>query len=204
MPTSDEEYGVLRLHCEYFALPDQVLTDYERLIARDLLAQNELTITHTLIGPCYTLHPCAVSGTWSVHGPGTVTDAASSATLRLWLEAQGGAIGRYQVKGQSELASPGERWGVPTAMTMQVPGTLLGLTQARVPALVVSTISGGGISRGRARDLLQTHRLLKDGAYHLIVGTLDPRCLKRLEKHQGPKGQRALVLRLPFQDDHAR
>ena len=191
---------------EYFALPGRFLTGHEHAYAQDLHTLGELTVLDTLIGPVYTLDPEAacLPSPCSVKGPGTVTDAASLATLRLILEVQGAQIDRYQIRGQAQLAAPGERRGVPTGMTMQVPGTLFGLSRARVPSLALATISGGGISRLRARELLQTHRLLKDGDYHLIVGTLDPRRLGRLEKHQGPEGQRALVQWLPFQDDHAR
>lgn len=204
MPSSEEEQGVCHLIREYFALPAQLLTSYERVCVKDLLDQRELTVLDTLIGPTYTLNPEAcLPERWSVKGPDTVTDAASLAALRLVLEAQGGQIDRYQAKGRAPLAAPHERGGVPTAMTMQVPGTLFGLTRARVPCLAFATISKGGISRGRARALLQTHRLLKDGDYHLIIGTLDPGRFGRLEKYQGPDGQRALIQLLPFQDDHA-
>lgn len=206
MPTSDEEHGVYQLTREYYALPGRVFTAHELAYAQDLHTLGELTVLNTLIGPVYTLDPEAacLPGRWSVKGPGPVTDAASLATLRLILEAQGGHFDRYQISGQAQLAAPGERRGVPTGMTMQVPGTLFGLSRARVPCLAFSTISGGGISHARARELLQTHRLLKDGDYHLIIGTLDPGRFGRLEEFQGPDGQRALVQQLPFWDDHAR
>ena len=203
MPLSEDQNGLPRLLREYYAVQATLLTDYERACARDLLDQGELTLTDTMIGPAYTLNPVAcLPNPWSVKGGDTVTDAASLAALRLQLEALGGEIDRYQIKGQTRLAAPGERTGVPTAMTMRVPGTLFGLTQARVPCLALATISQGGITRRRATELLKTHPLLNDGDHHLIIGTLDPRRLGRLGQHRGPCEQRAHVQLLPFQGDH--
>ena len=203
MPLSEDQNGLPRHLREYYAVPETLLSDYERACARDLLARGELAIAETMIGPVYTLDPVAcLPDLWSVKGGDTVTDAASLAALRLQLEALGGRINRYQIAGQPRLAAPGERTGVPTAMTMWVPGTLFGLTHVRVPCLALATISKGGITRRRATELLKTHPLLSDGDYHLIIGTLDLKRLGHLEKHQGPCEQRAHVQLLPFQDDH--
>jgi hypothetical protein len=204
MPLSEDQNGLPRHLREYYAVPETLLSDYERACARDLLAQGELTVSHTMIGPVYTLDPVAcLPDPWSVKGGDTVTDAASLAALRLQLEALGGKIERYQIKGQARLAAPGERVGVPTAMTMWVPGTLFGLTHVRVPCLALATISRNGISRRRATELLKTHPLLHDGDYHVIIGTLNPKRLGRLEQHRGPYDQRAHVQLLPFQGEHA-
>ena len=203
MSLSEDQNGLPRHLREYYAVPEALLSDYERACARDLLTQGELTVSHTMIGLVYTLDSVAcLPDPWSVKGGDTVTDAASLAALRLQIEALGGRIDRYQIKGQTQLAAPGERTGVPTAMTLWVPGTLFGMTRVRVPCLAFATISKGGITRRRATELLKMHPLLNDGDYHLIIGTLDPRRLGYLEKHRGPCEQRANVQLLPFQDDH--
>ena len=106
----------------------------------------------------------------------------------------------FVFKGTGNLpAAPERRNGVPLALTLQLPAALLGLDHPdTVPALAIATLSGGGLTSGRAREFLKTHPRLADGSHHLVVGTLDPGPFRRLSSYRGPKDQRVLVVELPL------
>lgn len=102
----------------------------ELFFAAYLSAEGYLLGLHTAVGLAYAPgpHPLVArwDGPWALKRPGRLANAASLATLRLVLEGQDQNVEAqaYVFKGFGNMPSaPGQRNGVPLALTLQVPAT---------------------------------------------------------------------------------